>query len=165
MRGRKTIKLAKGELQADADLVVTLSYEAGIGFYLLDEKRWVVSYLQQHHQRGSKKEQATGKRFKRTIRMFKAARNRLVDAKALTKDDAPSYFIECLLYNVPDHLFKRKLAPTYVGILDWLETAKLKGMRCQNGRVPLFGRGPEQWSADKARAFVKAMQELWNTWG
>ena len=47
--GRKTIKLAKGELQADADLVVTLSYEGGIGFYLLDEKRWVVSYPQQHH--------------------------------------------------------------------------------------------------------------------
>ena len=49
--GRKTIKLAKGELQADADLVVTLSYKGGIGFYLPDERRWVVSYPQQHHQR------------------------------------------------------------------------------------------------------------------
>ena len=57
--------------------------------------------------------------------MFKAARNRLVDKGALTKDDAPSYFIECLLYNVPDHLFEDKLAPTYTGILDWLKTAKL----------------------------------------
>ena len=71
--------------------------------------------------------------------MFKAARNQLVATKALAKDDAPSYFIECLLYNVPDRLFKRKLAPTYVAILDWLETAKLKGFQCQNGRVPLFG--------------------------
>ena len=135
--GRKTMKLAKGELQTDADLVVTLSYEGGIGFYLLDEHRWVVSYPQQHHQRGSKKEQATSKRFQRTIRMFKAARNQLVDAKALTKNDAPSYFIECLLYNVPDHLFKRKLAPTYVGVLDWLETAKTQGLRLPKWTGPL----------------------------
>ena len=32
----------------------------------------------------------------------------------LTKDDAPSHCIECLPYNVPGHLFERKLAPTYV---------------------------------------------------
>ncbi len=71
--GRKTLKLAKGELQADADLVITLSYKGSIGFYLSDERRWVVSYPQQHHQRGLTKEEATSRRFKRTIRMFKAA--------------------------------------------------------------------------------------------
>ena len=145
--------------------MVTVSYKGGIGFYLPDERRWVVSYPQQHHQRGSKKERATSNRFKRTIRMFKAARNRLVDKGALTKDDAPSYFIECLLYNVPDHLFAQKLAPTYTGILNWLKTAKLRDFQCQNGQVPLFGRQREQWAVDKSRAFVKAMQELWDTWG
>ena len=163
--GRKTIKLAKGELQADADLVVTLSYKGGIGFYLSDERRWVVSYPQQHHERGTEKEEATYRRFKRTIRMFKAARNVLADREVLTKNDAPSYFIECLLYNVPDDLFKRKRAPTYVGILDWLKTAKFKGFKCQNGKVPLFGRGREQWTVDQAQAFAKAMRELWDTWG
>lgn len=163
--GRKTIKLAKDELHADADLVVTLTYKSGIGFYLPDEKRWVVSYPQQHHGRGSETEESTNGRFKRTVRMFKAARNRLVDSKALTKDDAPSYFIECLLYNVPDQLFKRKLAPTYVGTLDWLETAKLKGFKCQNGQVPLFGPGPEQWTADKARSFIRALRDMWDAWG
>ena len=159
--GRKTIKLEKGELHADADLVVTLSYRNGIGFYLPDERRWVVSYPQQHHERGVEKEEATGRRFKRTIRMFKVARNRLVEKEALTRDDAPSYFIECLLYNVPNHLFKRKRAATYTGILAWLATAKLKGLKCQNGKVPLFGRGREQWTVDRARALVKALEELW----
>ena len=32
--GRKTLKLPKGKIPADADLVVTLSYKQGIGFYL-----------------------------------------------------------------------------------------------------------------------------------
>ena len=159
--GRKTLKLPKGKIPADADLVVTLSYKEGIGFYLPDEGRWVVSYPQQHHQRGLKKEKATNERFKRTIRMFKAARNQLVSKRALTKEDAPSYFIECLLYNVPDGLFAPKLAPTYTGILAWLKTAKLNDFQCQNGLLPLFGPQPEQWSVKKARAFVKGLQEMW----
>ena len=163
--GRKTIKLAKGELHAHADLVVTLSYKDGIGLYLPDEQRWIVSYPQQHYNQGQEKEEATGNRFKRTVRMFKVARNHLIGMNALARDDAPSYFIECLLYNVPDQLFKQKLAPTYTGILDWLETARIKKFKCQNGRVPLFGQGLEQWTADKARALVKAMRELWATGG
>ena len=163
--GRKTLKLPKGKIPADADLVVTLSYMQGIGFYLPDEERWVVSYPQQHHQRGLKKEKATNERFKRTIRMFKAARNHLVSKRVLTKEDAPSYFIECLLYNVPDRLFEQRLAATYTGILDWLRTAKLQGFKCQNGQVDLFGPGREQWSQKRARVFVKALQGMWDTWG
>ena len=111
--GRKTIKVPKGKIPADADLVVTLSHKEGIGFYLSDEGRWVVSFPQQHHQRGLRKERATDKRFKRTIRMFKAARNRLVENKVLKKEDAPSYFIECLLYNVPDGVRTKAGADLY----------------------------------------------------
>ena len=163
--GRKTIKLAKGDLPADADLVVTLSYKEGIALYLPDERRWIASFPQQHHEQGRKKDEATGRRLKRTVRMFKAARNRLVERKMLTKDDAPSYFIECLLFNVPDRLFAPRLAPTYTGIFDWLRTATLAKFKSQSGHVELFGSGPEQWSQKKARGFVRASQELWDTWG
>ena len=96
--------------------------------------------------------------------MFKAARNRLVDKGVLTKDDAPSYFIECLLYNVPDGLFAPKLAPTHLGVLTWLKSARLNDFQCQNGQLLLFGPQPEQWSVKKARAFVKALQKMWATW-
>ena len=37
--GRKTLKLPKGKIPADADLVVTLRHKQGIGFYLPDEGR------------------------------------------------------------------------------------------------------------------------------
>ena len=139
--GRKTLKVPKGKIPADADLVVTVSHREGIGFYLPDEERWVVSFPQQHHDRGLKKEKAANRRFKRTIRMFKAARNRLVDRKVLTKDDAPSYFIECLLYNVPNGLFAAKLAPTYTGIVDWLKTAKPRTSNARTGRCLSSDRG------------------------
>ena len=142
-----------------------MGFLGGIAFYLSDERRWVVSFPQQHHDRGLKKEKTTNMRFKRIIRMFKAARNRLVEKKMLTKEAAPSYFIECLLYNVPDNLFKPKLAPTYTGIIGWLKTAELKEFKCQNGKVDLFGPGKEQWTQKKARSFVKALQELWEAGG
>ena len=145
--------------------MVTLSYKEGVALYLPDEKRWVVSFPQQHHDRGQKKESVTSNRFKRTVRMFKAARNQLVEKKVLTKDDAPSYFIECLLYNVPDGLFKPKLAPTYTAIVDWLKAANLQGFTAQSGRVDLFGSGKEQWTQRKARAFVRALEGLWEEGG
>ena len=162
---RKTLKVPKGKISADADLVVTVSHREGIGFYLPDERRWVVSFPQQHHDRGLKKEKATNMRFKRTIRMFKAARNRLVEKGVLKKEDAPSYFIECLLYNVPDSFFTGQLATTYTGIIGWLKTVKLKEFKCQNGQVDLFGRGREQWTQERARAFVRALQQLWDAGG
>ena len=162
--GRKTVKVPKGKIPADVDLVVTVRYREGIAFYLPREKRWVVSFPQQHHDQGQEKEEATNYRFKRTVRMFKSARNRLVEKKMLTKSDAPSYFIECLLYNVPDALFKPKLAPTYTGIVEWLKKAPIKEFECQNGRVDLFGLGREQWTQKKARLFVRALQQLWDTW-
>ena len=87
--GRKSIKVPKDKIPADADLVVTLSHKEGIGFYLPDERCWVVSYPHQHHQRGSKKELAANNRFKRAIRMFKAARNELVDKGAAHQGRRP----------------------------------------------------------------------------
>ena len=44
--------------------------------------------------------------------------------------------------------------------LTWLKTAKLTEFQCQSGLVLLFVLQREQWSVKKARAFVKAMQEM-----
>ena len=90
----------------DADLVVTVSHMEGIGSYLSEERRWVVSCPQQHHDQSAKKEKATSNRLKRGIRNFKAARNRLVERGVHKEEDAPSSFIECPLDNVPDGTFK-----------------------------------------------------------
>ena len=76
--------------------------------------------------------------------MLKAARNQLVSRQVLTKERAPSYFIECLLYIDPDNLFAPKLAPTYVGILTWLKTAEPEGFLCQIGQVSMIGPRMEQ---------------------
>ena len=162
--GRKSIKVPPGRIPAAADVVVTLKHEDGLAFYLPDESRWVVSHPQRHHRRGMRKENATGERFKRTVRMFKAARNQLVSSGALNERIAPSYFVECLLYNVPDRFFSPQLATTYVEVLQWLDTAPNRAFETQSGSMALFGSRPEQWSADRSRQFIAALRQLWHGW-
>ena len=96
--------------------------------------------------------------------MFKAARNQLVSNDIISARAAPSYFIECLLYNVPDRLFSQQLGDTYVDVLQWLGSAQTRGFRSQSGIVELFGSRPEQWSIDEMRRFTAALQLLWDNW-
>ena len=44
------------------------------------------------------------------------------------------------------------------------ENTGLKDSQCQNGQVPLFGRQSEQLTVAKSWEFIKAMQELRDTW-
>ena len=162
--GRKSLKLAKGEIPASADVVVALHCETGITFYLPSEHRWVVSYPQQHYAKGLRKERATEGRYKRTIRMFKAARNYLVKNDAISDGTAPSYFIECLLYNIPNGLFRPSLSQSYSGIVDYLAATKLQRFKCQNGVRELFGRSGDLWRVDDARKFIQALGRLWKKW-
>ena len=162
--GRKSIKIAKDQLHASADIVVTVHCGKGLTFYLPDEHRWVVSYPDQHHSKGLKKEEATNNRFKRTIRMFKAARNQLEDNRVIKKRGVSSYFIESLLYNVPDELFRKRLDESYCDILEFLKTAKLDRFKCQNSIHKLFAPSKDLWSQNEARKFVQTLRRLWDEW-
>ncbi len=162
--GRKSLKLAKGKIPASADVVVTIRCGNGLTFYLPDEHRWVVSYPQQHYKRGLKKEKSTNNRYKRTIRMFKSARNHLVENDIIKSKTASSYFIECLLYNVPDNLFKGDFRQTYSGVVAHLKSTNLKQFNSQNGLRQLFGPSKDQWNVSDAQKFILALERMWKKW-
>lgn len=162
--GRKSLKIGRGRIPANADVVVSLKFEDGMALYVPDERRWIVSHPQRHHQRGTRKENGTGNRFKRTVRMFKAARNHLASNGVIDAGVAPSYFIECLLYNVPNRLFSQQLSATYVDVLQWLASAQAGSFTTQSGNMVLFGSRPEQWNVHQLRRFTAALQQLWNGW-
>ena len=96
--------------------------------------------------------------------MFKSARNYLIENNMIEEDTAPSYFIECLLYNVPDELFRPKLAQSYKGIMDYLPTTNFEQFQCQNGKRELFGSSADLWSVKKARKYIRALVRLWDQW-
>jgi hypothetical protein len=127
----------------------------------------IINYPKPHIQNGENKnsEVRTHWRYKQTVRMFKNARAYLINNHQLADDVAPSYFVECLLYNVPDNLFVADRQETFSNVWNHLwykidpATAK-----CQNEQVVLFGNSPQQWTVDKAAIFFNALKDLWNNW-
>lgn len=136
----------------------------GIKFYIASESRWVINYPKQHYDNGVTKNTSTSQWFKPTVRMVKNARNYLAERKRISDDLAPSYFVQCLLYNVPNYCYGKSFGDTYCNVVNWLHKTDINTFRCENEQVLLFGNTPEQWDVNKARAFVSALIALWNNW-
>lgn len=126
----------------------------------------IVNFPKQHISNGEAKNapNRTGERYKATVRVFKNLRNKLVSDGRIPADTAPSYSIECLLYNADDSCFVASLQNTFANILRNLGPKEPGRFICQNGVIPLFGNSPVQWSVEKAAQFLKAAQQLWENW-
>ncbi|KUO18807.1 nucleotidyltransferase domain-containing protein [Streptomyces dysideae] len=129
---------------------------------------WVVNYPEQQYDNGvEKNERGTGRRYKRMVRILKRVENDLVAAGKI--EALPSYFMECLVYRVPDGRFNHGgLTPltddiaaviTYI----WNQTkpgGSAKDWNEPNGIKPLFGPG-QKWSMEEAHELaLKAWQNL-----
>ena len=77
-------------------------------------------------------------------------------------DIAPSYFLECLLYNVPNANFGPTFRDTYYKVVNCLNGYDITNLSCQDEQLQLFGDEPEQWSVRKANQFIAALAQLWN---
>ena len=117
-----------------------------------------------HYNNGVVKNTDTNQWFKHEVRVFKNARNHLIERGAIDGSLAPSYFIECLLFNAPRENFGTDYWTTTLRLLQWLHATDFDQFVCQNRRVWLFGDSPEQWTKAKAREFANAMIGLWNDW-
>jgi hypothetical protein len=126
----------------------------------------IVNYPKYHMQRGEDKNQAsrTGGKYKPTIRIFKNFRNYLIDRNLLARGVAPSYYIECALFNVLDGLFVGQYNATIPSILNYLLNTPYAGFLAQNGVTQLIGAGPTQWSASDFSTFVVAAKNAWDNW-
>ena len=172
-QGNKSIKLRADPPRLAADVVVCMEYRRytsrycyveGITLYALRDKRWIVNYPKEHYKNGAAKSSRTWDRYKRTVRMFKNARNHLESEGTISTDLAPSYFVECLLYNAPDSAFRYGIQETYCSIVNWMMQANLRDLVCQNGQQWLFGPTPEQWSMVNAKTLANQLEYLWNSW-
>lgn len=125
----------------------------------------VVNWPQQQLDQGRAKNTATGSRYKYYARALKNAENTLASAGLL--DELPSYFMECLAFNVPNSVltegtldvgFRDTLIHTWTQLADgtaaqdWVEP---------NWQKYLF-QGTQKWTIEDAKALVGA---TWNYLG
>lgn len=136
----------------------------GISFHKSDGTR-VVNYPIQHRDNLIAKNQATGEWFKHMVRIFKNARQRLVDDRVIAVGVAPSYYIEGLLYNVPPQLYGASYAASMENILRWLLEADRSTFTCANLQHPLLdGNADVTWNTANLNAYQMGLIQLWNNW-
>lgn len=175
--GNKSVKVLPSSGRLKADVVPAVLYKkfhhyygrdyqghtAGMKFVAQHTNRIVVNYPKQHIQNGQTKnsETETNGWYKPTIRMVKNARTTLVDIGYLQDGEAPSYFIESLLYNVPYRLYGISYKTTFENVLNYLvslDEAVLLKFPCQNKMLPLFGDTEEQWNIQAAYALLGGLK-------
>jgi predicted nucleotidyltransferase len=148
-------------LQAQAD---------GITFFNRHTWQQIINYPKQHISNGEAKNglYRTNSRYKRSVRMFKNARERIIQSNDQLRRQFPSYFVECLFYNVPDAYFTSYFQSTFTGAVSYLSGALSNGQAgdftTQSGQQWLFGSDSVQWSQENARDFVARLNQLWSTY-
>lgn len=139
---------------------------SGMRFYARDNGRTIINFPRLHHENGVQKnsEQRTNGWYKASVRLIKNARSCAVERGYLGTNAAPSYFVECLVFNVPDGSFGGSFQKTFVGIVTFLRDNPMCNFVCQNCQMPLFGDTAEQWSQVSAASLTTSLIRLWNEW-
>ena len=101
--------------------------------------------------------------WKHIVRILKRSENDLVDSGQI--EALPSYFMECLMYQVPDHYFfsasSAPLTDVLANALAYIWSATKPGGAANawlepNGIKPLFGQG-QPWTIDQAHTLAMAV--------
>ncbi|MFH0871922.1 MAG: nucleotidyltransferase [bacterium] len=168
-RGKKAFDIHHNTYRVDADVLPAFeyryyrkygSYLKGAAF-LPDGGSLTVNWPEQNYANGVQKNDATGRRFKAIVRILKRLGNKMADEGYASAGEAPSFLIECLLWNVPNegfghstytsdvrwalaHLFNNTSADS--GCTEWREVNKMKY---------LFRTG-QPWTRQQAHEFISA---------
>lgn len=167
--GNKSLKVKGNNGRLPADVVVSIQYREyksvndydyieGMCFWSRNYNRQIINYPKVHYDNGVLKHQNSNKWYKPSVRMFKNIRG------SIPGDSTPSYFLECMLYNVPNISFGTSYQDTFCNVVNWLNKADLDSFICQNSQLKLFGLTPEQWDMVQAKQFIKNIISLWDGW-
>jgi hypothetical protein len=171
--GAKAVHIAPQANRRSADVLVAaqfrkyitpLLWHEGICFFLWNGAR-VENFPKQHSQNCTAKHQRTSNWFKRTVRVFKNMRNRMIDDGMILNGLAPSYFIEGMLYNVPDKKFGVSFDDSFVNCFNWLISVDQSQLVCANGFQALVrDNSLTSWPTAACTLFLQSLREYWNQW-
>jgi hypothetical protein len=176
--GKKAVFIQGNNGRRDADVLVCADfrryregstgdddqYDEGICFFLPDQTR-VVNFPEQHRDNCTTKNQETDEWFKKTVRVYKNMRNRMIEDGYLDDGVAPSYFIEGMLWNVPIEEFGTSFQDTFINSFDWVKNCDKEKLACANDLYWLV-RGDEGncWNPSDFETYLEAVDKYWNDW-
>ena len=169
--GNKAITVRGNTYRLDADVLPCTSfrqyvesaagatYHTGIAFFSNSSER-IVNFPHQHFTNLSQKDQRSDGKVKGCIRIMKRLRNEFEEAGEWNRKRSPSYYLEGLLWNVPDHYFEGRYEVVLCDVLRYLwqdltekkAAGDLDSYLQANGIFLLFH--PQFWNVDDALAFI-----------
>ena len=89
----------------------------------------------------------------------------MVGKKLLTDGVSPSYFLEGMLWNVPNAHFGTSYVSTVVETLNWVKNADATKLACANDLHWLIRDGTSVcWPSKDFDVYLKAVTKYWNDW-
>lgn len=177
-RGTKAISIAARNNRRKADVIPAIEYrryykfngiydqlyDSGICFF--DKPgNMIANYPKQHSANMTTKHKATNGWLKPMVRILKNMRSRMVEDGLINKGSAPSYYIEGLLYNVPDKQFADSYEQCFVNAINWIHGADKSKFVCANEQYYLLRDNTTTcWKISDGEAFLAAGVKLWDGW-
>lgn len=178
--GNNSIKVLANSGRLDCDVICcaeyreyrsfsktnTSDYAKGIAFWTNQTNEKVVNFPKLHFDNGAAKNQNCNSNYKATIRVIKNIKTRLVNSGTIGSSLAPSYFLEGLMYNMPNTDFQN--ITHYSRVLAILNTfhkysdTELQALVCQNRQRYLFGSSRQQWNIIDCKNFRTQLIKFWN---
>ncbi|WP_417910601.1 nucleotidyltransferase [Candidatus Electronema sp. PJ] len=177
--GDKAIAIDASGSRRKADVIVAIQFRRYFKFRSSNDSEYVegicfwngkgeriANYPKQHSANLTAKHQNTSRWLKPLARVFKNMRSRMVDDVLIKAGVAPSYYIEGLLYNVPNEKLTSNYQECVVNTLNWYRQGASKpDLVCANEQYYLLRDGQHTcWNQANCDAFVEAAVKLWNEW-
>ncbi len=138
-------------------------YDEGICFFSSSGKM-IENFPKLHSNNCTTKHQSTRSYFKPMVRIFKNMRNTMIERKHLADGIAPSYFIEGMLYNVPDNKFEGTYQETWINCFNHLVTTDRDSLVCANYMHWLVrDNSATSWPVENFNAFTAALKGFWES--
>lgn len=177
--GDKAIAIDGGGSRRKADVIVAIPFRRYLKFRSSSDSKYIegicfrngngeliTNFPKQHSANLTKKHQDTSQWFKPLVRVFKNMRSRMIVQGLLRPGIAPSYYIEGLLYNVPNGNFASSYQGCVVNTLNWYrQEASNTDLVCASEQHDLLRDGQHTcWNQSDCDAFIEAAIRLWNEW-
>lgn len=138
-------------------------YETGLCFFY--NGKLIENFPEQHSSNCTKKHKDTNQWFKPVVRTFKNMRKVMRDDGMIDDGVATSYFIEGMLYNVPNDQFGGTYVDTFARCFNWIGNAAQDKLVCANGLHSLVRSNEStSWSPANFGAYLQAVRQLWEGW-
>jgi hypothetical protein len=173
--GKKALQIPGNNNRRNADVLVCQEFRRyysykpgehgchyGVAFYVNGSR--IENFPKQHADNCTTKHQATNQNFKRMVRVFKNMRNTLIAKGVLADKVAPSYFIEGMLYNVPNGKFTGSYQDMWVECFSWVVGADETKLTTASGLHWLVRDNSSVcWPSANFRAFTAALKKHWES--